>query len=43
MKELVYLSDVVILKLCEDTFKGCGMCLKVCPLRLGRVQVALQG
>jgi NAD-dependent dihydropyrimidine dehydrogenase PreA subunit len=31
MKELVYLPDVVTLKLCEETCNGCGMCLKVCP------------
>jgi ferredoxin len=29
--ELVYLSDVVTLKLCEEACNGCGMCLKVCP------------
>jgi ferredoxin len=31
MKELVYLPDVVTLKLNEDTCNGCGMCIKVCP------------
>ncbi len=31
MKDLVYLADVVTLKLCEETCNGCGMCLKVCP------------
>ncbi|MCX6260827.1 MAG: 4Fe-4S binding protein, partial [Bacteroidia bacterium] len=31
MKELVYLSDVVTLHLCEDTCNGCGMCIIVCP------------
>ena len=31
MKDLVYLSDVVTLELCESTCNGCGMCLKVCP------------
>ncbi len=31
MKELVYLPDVVTIKLCEETCNGCGMCLKVCP------------
>jgi ferredoxin len=31
MKELVYLPDVVTLKLYEETCNGCGMCLKVCP------------
>jgi NAD-dependent dihydropyrimidine dehydrogenase PreA subunit len=31
MKELIYLPDVVTLKLWEETCNGCGMCLKVCP------------
>ena len=31
MKELVYLSDVVTLKLYEEKCNGCGMCVKVCP------------
>ena len=31
MKELIYLSDVVTLQLCEETCNGCGMCIKVCP------------
>lgn len=31
MKDLVYLSDVVTLKLSEDLCNGCGMCIKVCP------------
>jgi NAD-dependent dihydropyrimidine dehydrogenase PreA subunit len=31
MKELLYLPDVVTLKLCEETCNGCGMCVKVCP------------
>ncbi len=31
MKELVYLSDVVTLELCEESCNGCGMCIKVCP------------
>ncbi len=31
MKDLVYLSDVVTLDLCESTCNGCGMCVLVCP------------
>ena len=31
MKDLLYLSDVVTLQLCEETCNGCGMCIKVCP------------
>jgi NAD-dependent dihydropyrimidine dehydrogenase PreA subunit len=31
MNELVYLSGVATLKLCEESCNGCGMCLKVCP------------
>ena len=31
MQELIYLSDVVTLKLCEEACNGCGMCIKVCP------------
>jgi ferredoxin len=31
MKELVYLPDVVTLKLFEELCNGCGMCIKVCP------------
>ncbi len=31
MRTLVYLSDVVTLRLCEETCNGCGMCVNVCP------------
>ncbi|MGD0275111.1 MAG: mercury methylation ferredoxin HgcB [Syntrophales bacterium] len=31
MNNLVYLKDVVTLKLNEDKCTGCGMCLEVCP------------
>jgi NAD-dependent dihydropyrimidine dehydrogenase PreA subunit len=31
MKDLLYLSDVVTLQLCEETCNGCGICVKVCP------------
>jgi NAD-dependent dihydropyrimidine dehydrogenase PreA subunit len=31
MRELVYLKDVVTLRLSEDRCNGCGMCMKVCP------------
>jgi len=31
MEQLIYLKDVVTLKLDEDKCTGCGMCLQVCP------------
>ena len=31
MKDLVYLPDVVTLRMYEDKCNGCGMCIKVCP------------
>ena len=31
MGQLVYLKDVVTLKLDQEKCKGCGMCLLVCP------------
>ncbi|MGB8489949.1 MAG: mercury methylation ferredoxin HgcB [Bacteroidales bacterium] len=31
MKDLIYLPDVVTLRLNEEVCNGCGMCLKVCP------------
>ena len=31
MQRMVYLKDVVTLKLDQDKCTGCGMCLKVCP------------
>ena len=31
MRELVYLKDVVTLRLSQEKCNGCGMCIKVCP------------
>lgn len=31
MKELLYIPDIVTLKLREEVCNGCGMCVKVCP------------
>lgn len=31
MNRLIYLKDVVTLKLDEERCTGCGMCLEVCP------------
>lgn len=31
MKTMVYIKDVVSLKLNQDKCNGCGMCVKVCP------------
>jgi NAD-dependent dihydropyrimidine dehydrogenase PreA subunit len=31
MNNLIYLKDVVTLKLDSDKCSGCGMCLEVCP------------
>jgi NAD-dependent dihydropyrimidine dehydrogenase PreA subunit len=31
MKELMYLKNVVTLRLTEENCNGCGMCKKVCP------------
>ena len=44
MNQLVYLKDVVTLKLEQDKCIGCGMCLNVCPravlsLTNGKVEI----
>jgi len=44
MNQLVYLKDVVTLKLDEEKCVGCGMCLSVCPHAVlrpvnGRVEI----
>lgn len=44
MKRLIYLKDVVTLKLDGDKCTGCGMCLEVCPhevfkMDTGRVEI----
>jgi len=31
MRELIYLRDVVTLRVDRDACTGCGMCLEVCP------------
>jgi ferredoxin len=31
MRELIYLKDVVTLRLDTDACTGCGMCMEVCP------------
>jgi MinD superfamily P-loop ATPase containing an inserted ferredoxin domain len=31
MKDLVYIKDIVSLRLNEELCNGCGMCTKVCP------------
>jgi NAD-dependent dihydropyrimidine dehydrogenase PreA subunit len=31
MKEMIYLKDVVTLRLNSEKCNGCGMCVKVCP------------
>jgi NAD-dependent dihydropyrimidine dehydrogenase PreA subunit len=31
MKDMIYLRDVVTLRLDSDKCSGCGMCLEVCP------------
>jgi Fe-S-cluster-containing hydrogenase component 2 len=31
MKQMIYLKDVVTLKLDQKKYMGCGMCLLVCP------------
>jgi NAD-dependent dihydropyrimidine dehydrogenase PreA subunit len=45
MGQLLYLRDVVTLKLDEEKCTGCGMCLSVCPhavLRLINGRVAIK-
>jgi len=45
MREFVYLSNVVTLKLAEEKCTGCGMCLEVCPhnvLEMNRTHVRIQ-
>ena len=31
MKDLLYIKDIVTLRLNEEKCNGCGMCVKVCP------------
>ncbi|MDX9930735.1 MAG: mercury methylation ferredoxin HgcB [Bacteroidales bacterium] len=31
MREMIYLPDVVTLRLDQEACNGCGMCIKVCP------------
>jgi NAD-dependent dihydropyrimidine dehydrogenase PreA subunit len=38
MKNFVYLSDVVTLQLEETKCNACGMCVKVCPHNVFRLQ-----
>ena len=45
MSQLIYLKDVVTLKLDREACVGCGMCLSVCPhavlsLTNGKIEIA---